>query len=205
MPQVNLILDYFSGNAVVSLSDLSIAALPRFVQGDSLDIKLWILQRVPGIAPSFLPTANVSIFMALGNLLPDPPTYLTNQGTWTPSGDASNPFFEATLPMNTAGINSALTAAAASGKRYATVDFGVTFYVSGAPTCAILKSVPLYKALIAPSALIVPAGQQAATLAAVEAMLLNITTNSVTIVSPDGTHRRRLWEDNDGTPHDDQG
>jgi len=153
MAQVDLKLDFFSGNPVVSLDDLSIAGLPRFVQGDALDLRIWIVQRSGGVA-TYLPTTDVTLFAALGDLLPAVPTYLTQQATWAANADLANPYFEALLPMNTPAINAALV-----GKRSITVDFGVNFYVSGSPTSALLKRVPIYKALITAGSTEVPAGQ----------------------------------------------
>jgi hypothetical protein len=152
----DLRIDIASGQPVISADDFAAGSVPHFVQYVSLDLRIWGIQKVAGVS-SYLPTDGITLFVALGDLLQEPPTYLTQQATWTPSADLANPYLEAVLPMNTSAINTLL--AGPPVLRSKQVDFGVFFFSGGSPAGSLIKRVTLYRSLYSTSSLVVPAGQ----------------------------------------------
>lgn len=204
MSQVELKLDYYSGNPIVSLDDGSNPGLPHFEQGDSMKMRVWLVERTGDGGFTYLSNVGITLFAAIGTLLTDPPVYLTNQGTWTANPDIADPYFEAILPLNTSAINTALTAAAVNGKKFITVDFGITFTNSDGQRSAILKTINVYKALIVPGALEVPAGQTPLSLEVANALFLtHDVLGPVTLRNATG-QSTSLYVDTDGAFHADK-
>jgi hypothetical protein len=140
------------GEAVVSTDDLSVAGLPVFTQGDSIDLKIFLLQP-SGSAAAYIPTAGITLQVALGKK-PSTGTYYTQQFTWNPSSDAGQPYFEAVLPMNTAAINTLLNNITSAG-----AWFEVKMIQGGLTSTVLSKLVTINAAVILPGVLVVPPGQ----------------------------------------------
>src|ERR1051325_1508353 len=104
----NLWIDTDRNKAVGGLSDSSLAQLPAFVQGDSLNFRLRFLRgfsRLGDYTP--IPVAGLTAEMALGTRIGDETLY-TQQFTWTASDDLADPYFYAVLPMNPPAITTLL-------------------------------------------------------------------------------------------------
>src|SRR5439155_752495 len=94
-------IDTDRGEVVLGPSDSSIAALPPFVQGDSLDLRIWLLKNFSRLsAYTKVPVAGLTLQVALGTKVGDSTLYYTQQFTWVPSTDLGQPYFAAVLPMN---------------------------------------------------------------------------------------------------------
>ena len=195
----DLRVDLATGEPVISVDDLSIAGVPHFVEGLSLDLRIWGIKKSAGVA-SYIPVSDFTVFVAVGNLLTDTPTYFTQQATWTASPDSNNPYYEAVLPMNTSGI-STLVRPGGTGVRSAKADFGVFFFVSGAPAGALIKSVKVYKTLYSTASLIVPAGQTPLSAEAADVAFLKRTIIGPVIFvnETDPTKRNLVYTDTDGS------
>lgn len=195
--QLDLYIDTSARRFVTDLSGSKGFDLPRFTQGDVLTMRIRCLTPTGTFPLIYAPiqTTGRTLQLAIGDRQGN---HLTEQYTWTPGGTTADPYFAADVSLNTSAINTALTS----------VDTVSSLLqinlVEGTARTVFLGSVTLEGSVIKNTALTVPAGLTPASMEAVLALLRDITCNSVTINSPDGTHSRRLWEDNDGTPHDDQ-
>jgi hypothetical protein len=105
MARHNLFIDTDRSEVVIGAGDSSIAALPAFVQQDTLNLRIILLTGFSRISNyTRIPVAGITLEVALGEKIGDDSLYYTQQFTWTPSSDLANPYFEATLPMNTPAI-----------------------------------------------------------------------------------------------------
>ena len=194
----DLRIDLASGEPVISVDDLSLGSVPHFVQGVDINLRIWGIQKIAGLA-SYIPVTGITLFVALGDILTS--TYLTQQATWTPSSDPADPFFEATLPMNVSFTF--------SGKRSLTTDFGVFFFESATPVGALQKSVKVYKSLYSASSLIVPAGQTALSAEVANATYLKrlipySADDPVYFQNKNTGKEVRVYTDDDGSWHADE-
>jgi hypothetical protein len=200
MAQFDFYIDVDRQKRVKSKSDASQVSLPPFALGDTYTIRIHALQPTGatiGTVYSPILTAGKTVKFAVGTL--GGATHYAEQYTWTgDDSDSNDPFFYADVSFNTAQMVALLNSqTSAKGFLQILID-------DGTPKTILLEQVTLESAVILNSTLTVQQGQTWATMETVLALLLNITTDSVTIRSSDRAHSRRLWEDVDGTPHDDQ-
>ena len=112
----NLYIDIDRSEAVRGVSDSSIVSLPPLVQGDQLQLRIWLLQNYSQLSDyDMLAVSGITLEVAIGTKVGNSSSYYTQQFTWTPSTDLAQPYFSGTLPMNTAEITTLLgTSATAS-------------------------------------------------------------------------------------------
>lgn len=178
----------------------ALSANLRFIQGDTVTMRIRCLSPTPNFPNSNPPytligTAGRTLQLAVGDRAGN---LLTQQFTWSAGGTTADPYFTADVAFNTTEIDTFL-------QNVATRDSLIQInLVEGTPRTIFLSAITLEAAVIKPNAVAIGPGLTPASMEAVLALLENIRTKSLTIVSLDESHSRRLWESNDGTPYDEQ-
>ncbi len=203
MAQYDLLIDLQSGEPVIAVDNPAAAPLPPFVQGDTLNLRIFLLNRTstyPVSTPyTLLNVAGIgALQVALGDKIGNATNYYTTQFTWT--ADTVNNCFTAALPMNTAAITTLIGA-----NPSASTWLEVKYLVAGLPTTVLEKQITIQAAVIKAGGLPpLPPG-----LTPLSAEYANATflprqvQGAITLVSPDGTKKLALYIDNDGTFHTD--
>jgi hypothetical protein len=153
MAEHDIYIDTDRAVAVTSAEDSSQKPLPKFVQGDTMLLRIWLLKgynRAAEYEP--IPTEGLTLQVALGTRVGNSTTYYTQQFTWTASPDAAQPYFEAELPMNTAAITALL---GASSFKQAFLE--VKYIRSGLPTTVLSEQITIYAAVIKEGGITEPA------------------------------------------------
>jgi len=182
MATIDLHIDIFAKRLVTSLTDTTPVRVPTFIQEDTPTLRIWLLQPVTGStieSPyTYIPVEGVTIELAIGTRVGNSTLYYTQQFTWTPSVDISNPYFEALLPMNTAGITTLL---GSSGSASAYLE--IKMISGGYPTTVLSEQCTVVAAVIKDGGLEEPA---LATAMSVESALSTFV--------PVGNAKFAIWE-----------
>ncbi len=190
---MNIYIDIDRNEVVLSPTSNSRAALPSFAQGDSMDMTIWLLDMYSNFAYRLVPVAGITLQVALGDKAG---TYYTQQFSWTPSADLSQPNFSATFPMNTAAIDTLV-----DGKLRAAAYFEIKKVISSVPVTVFQRRVIIEAAVITPTSLTVPAGLTPLSAEAANAAYLGRTvTGEINIINGTTGKGFRLYADEDGAP-----
>jgi hypothetical protein len=199
MAEHNLYIDIDRGEPVLGAADTSIAALPPFVQGDTLNLRIWLLKDFSRTTSfTTIPVAGLTLQVALGTKVGNSTLYYTQQFTWTPSTDLGQPYFSALFPMNTAALDTLL-----GGSSSTLCWFEVKMISDALPVTVLSKQVTVEAAVIKEGALTVPAGLTALSAEAANAMYVKIIhTGHFYLMNANG-YGIDMWVDTDGTLHSD--
>ncbi len=199
MAQHNIFVDLDRSVAVRGASDSSIAELPPFVQGDSLQLKVWLLTGYSPLASySKVPVSGITLQVAIGDKVGNDTNYYTQQFTWTASEDLGQPYFAATLPLNTAEITTLIGSAAS---RQAWLEIKM---IEGATPVSVLSQlVTVHAAVIKEGGLTVPAELTPLSAEAANAAFVRVIhTGSFDLMNSNGKGVR-VYCDEDGAFHAD--
>jgi len=200
MAEHTLFIDCDRAAAVSSATDSTAKALPKFVQGDTMLLRVYLLQgfsRSSEYVP--VPTLDLTIQAALGTRVGNATSYHTQQFTWTASEDLADPYFEAEFPMSTAAITT-LLGSADSAFAY----FEVKYIRDGLPTTVLSERVKVWAAVIKEGGLVEAAVPTPLSVEVANALYLRRTiSGAIRLVSEDGLKQADLYIDNDGTFHVD--
>lgn len=204
MATIDLYIDTFNKKLVAGLLDSTTVSLPKFIQGDTPTLKIWLLTPIASAALStpyaYVPVSGVTIQAAIGTRVGNSTTYYTQQMTWTASTDLSDPHFTASFPMNTAAINTLLGATGVSTAAF----FEVKMITSAVPTTIYSEGVTVQAAVIKDGGTTEPAlGTPLSAEAATAAFLARTIRGAVTLESEDGTKSVSMYVGTDGTVHFD--
>lgn len=198
----NLYIDTDRGVPVIAganFNDSSIAALPPFVQGDSLKLRIWLLSGFSRLDPyNKIPVSGVTLQVALGTRTGSVTAYYTQQFTWTPSDDLGQPFFAATLALNTTAVNT-LLGSNSSGLAW----FEVKMVQSGVPVTVLSKQVTVQASVIKDGGVVVPAPLTPLSVEAAASMFVKVVHRGTFDVMYDDTIGFRISCDADGAAHFD--
>jgi hypothetical protein len=161
MPRVDLFIEILSRKPMVGLTleDQTLADLPTFIQEDTISFRVYLIQsNGPEAEPTRITTTGRDIQMAIGLKKANASTYYTQQFTWTPNSDLSDPYWEADLPMDTAAIRTLIGSAAT-----ASAWFSVKMFDGGEPLTVLMESVTLHANVIKDDGVTVPTGLTALT------------------------------------------
>lgn len=175
------------------------AVLPALVQGDVLNLQIYLVQPTGGIpAYSIVNNAGLSLQVAIGDKVGNNTNYYATQFVWT--ADPTNSFFYAAISLNTAAITALLGA-----NPTAASTFEVKYIAGGVPSTALEISVTINAAVIKAGGVgAPPAGLTAVSLEYCNATFLpRQVQGAIVLVSPDGTKKVALYVDNDGAVHQD--
>src|SRR5207249_3182892 len=143
--------------------------------------------------------AGITLEVVLGKKQGTPASYYTQQFTWTPSGDLSQPYFEADLPMDTAGIDSLLGTQPKAG-----AYFEVKKMEGGVPDTVLSKRVTVEASVIHLGTLTVPPNLTPLSAEAAQAAFLSRTiVGSFDVINEVTGKGFRVYADEDGGPHFD--
>lgn len=184
MAQFDLYIDTVSGDLVTGPANPAAATMPRLTQGDTISLRVYLLARTttyPLSTPfTIINNATLSLKAALGPKNGSAgSTLYTQQFTWT--ADATNQYFYADFPLNTAGIGTLLGSAAT-----APAWFEIEYTQNGFPTTVHQKEVTIHAEVIETGALTAPPGLTAISAEEVNANFLKrensgfYLTNAVT-------------------------
>jgi hypothetical protein len=157
MSQYDIYIDTNVGQVVKGLNDSTVAQLPGFIQGDTPNLRIWLLARAPTFPTNpiytLLGTSGLTLQVTVGDKRGDLNFWYTQQFTW--STDAASAYFYAALTFNTAAINTLI----GSGTG-ASTWLEVKYLVAGIPTTVLEVAITIQAAVNKPVALaVVPAGQ----------------------------------------------
>lgn len=162
MATLDLYIDTNVGQIVNGFTNSSPVSLPLLVQGDTLNMRVWLLAHTATfpIQPpfTFIGNTDITLELAIGtrpgqiiNGVPVViPTIYTQQFTWTTNGDQNNPYFSAQLSMNTGPISSAVQ----TGPAPAYLE--IKYLKAGVPTTVLSMQVTILPAVITGSTIPVP-------------------------------------------------
>ena len=201
MALFDIFIDKAARKAVQGIASNTIVDLPPFVQGDTPTFRITILDRSPsyplGIPYVAIPTAGLTLQVALGTRVGGATTYFAQQFTWVPDpGGAPN--WSAQFALNTAGINTLL-----GNDTSDQAWFEVKYLSGGLPTTVMDELVTVQAAVIKPGVLVVPPGLTAISAEEVNQAFLRKSNNGFTLISPDGSKQAFLYLGNDGAFHVD--
>jgi hypothetical protein len=156
MAQFDLYVDVIAGELVGGPANATGAAFPRLVQGDTISLRVYLLQRTTtfpqGTLYSIISNAALSLKIGLGPKTGTAgSTLYAQQFTW--SKDASNQYFYADLALNTAAIATLLGA-----NPTATAWFEIEYTQNGFPTTVLQKDVTIHAEVIETGTITTPAG-----------------------------------------------
>jgi len=202
MAQFDIYVDTYSSDVVTGPSNPTVASLPKFVQGDTISLRIYLLARTTGGNISSTPytiisTAGIALKVALGPKDGTAgSTLLTQQFTWTP--DASQQYFAATLPLNTAGI----TAAIGSANSVSTW-FEIEMTQGGFPTTVLQKQADIQAEVIETGVIATPPGQTAISAEEAYAVFLKRENTGFFLKNENTGHRVFVYLGDDDAVHMD--
>ncbi len=201
MPTSDLYIDVVKGSLVASRPSSTPAPIPPLVRGTTQNLRVMLLNPTgvtvgSATSPIYdpLPVSGQTIQLVIGFL--GGTGYLTDQFTWTASTDLDNPWFSASLPLNTPEITTALGSSA-----QITPLIQIDRVESGTPTNVLIQQVTLKNALIVDGAETSSPGRTL--LYAETASVMFLTRRIVGPVEwvndTDSTKVNRTFTDTDGT------
>jgi hypothetical protein len=190
-------IDTYARALVAGPLTVRAGSLPYFVQGDTLTWRIYLLERLttyPDVPYGIVNNAALSLKAALGPKDGQAGSALyTQQFTWT--ADAQNQYFEATFPMNTAGIASLLGSAAS-----ATAWLEIKYYQDAVPTTVFQQQVTVNAEVIETTPLSALVGDTAVPLAYAEATYLKAENEGFVLVNRTTGARLQLYLADDNSP-----
>ncbi len=188
---MNLYIDIDRKESVIG-PDNPLTALPLpFIQGETLPLRIYLLQ-----GSTLLPVAGTTLEVAIGQKKGNGGTsYYTQQFSWTPSSDISQPYWEADLSLATSGINT-LLGSSESAKAF----FEVKKITAGIARPVLLKPITVQAVVIHDSVLTVPVDQTPISAEAVNAGFVpKIGFNGeLQFINPDTGKGFAIYADSDG-------
>jgi hypothetical protein len=146
MAQFSLFIDTASGTLVQDSSNSAAAPLPALVQGDTLNLRIYLLARTPGfplVNPPYtiISNAGMALQVAIGDKVGNVTNYYATQFVWNP--DQANQYFSAALALNTAAITALLGSGAS-----ATTWLDIQYLIGGIPTTVLEIPVTIQASVI---------------------------------------------------------
>jgi hypothetical protein len=197
---MDVYVDCTTGQFVGGPANANVVPAPQFVQGDTIALNIWLLQRTvtfPLTNPYIiLNNGALSLKVALGPKDGSPgSTLYASQFVWT--RDANSQYFIGTLALNTNAI-ATLIGAAANAQAW----FEIEVTSAGFPTTVLQQLVTIQAEVIETGAVTVPAGATAMTAEEANATFLKRTVSGVIILQNDNTGKQiALYLGDDGAFH----
>jgi hypothetical protein len=144
MAEYDIYIDCDRAAVVTSASNSSLKALPKFVQGDTMLLRVHLLKGYAAVMESYevIPTTGLTLQVALGTRVGNSTTYYTQNLTdWDEAEDLT--YFEGEFPMSTEAITTYL---GSNGSKQA--YFEVKYIREGLPTTVLSEQVTILAAVI---------------------------------------------------------
>ncbi len=146
MPRYEINIDKASGKSVISNEDKTAVSLPPFKQGDTLLLRIRIID-----GDEYVAVTGITLKAGIGTRVGNSSDHYTEQSTWTPSvGD--DPYWDGTLPMNTAEVTSAI-----GSEEQVETWFEVKYYEDGLPVTVMDEKINVEAVVLKDGDDIVPA------------------------------------------------
>jgi hypothetical protein len=202
MAQFNLFVDVYSGQLVTGQSNPTRAGLPRLAQGDTLSLRIYLLERTQTYpeSPAFATVLNTSLSLkvAIGPKNGTAgSTLLTQQYTWSKSAD--NTYFYADFALNTAAITTALGSSASTSDYWLEIEMSEGGYTS----TVFQEQVTIHAEVIDSSSVSAPAGQIALTAQEATGTFLKQRFKSAILYNETTEDEVLMYLGDDGTVHFD--
>lgn len=203
MANLDLYIDATAQQAVSGFANNSIFTIPPFTQEDTLNLRIRLMTRTatfPVNPYSYIPNTGLTLEVALGTKQGSGGTLYTQQFTWALNTDLSDPYFYASLPLNTSPIATLLGVNSS-----ATAFFEIKYISGGVPTTVLSQQVTIQACVIHVGSLTVPAGLTPLSAEAAAAIFLQRTIiGPITLVNAiDQTKKCSVYVDTDGSFHAD--
>jgi len=201
MAYINLYVDTYSGELVSGVENFRAGLLPRFFQGDTISLRIYLLERTSTfpVIPAYaiINNALLDLKVALGPKNGTAgSTLYTQQLTW--DKDAQKQYFFADLPLSTAAITTLIGTAES-----ASAWFEIQYEQNGVPTTVLQKSVTIHAEVIESGVITVPAGLTGASVEYVNATFLKAENNGFVMVNPTTGSKIQVYLGDDGAVHFD--
>lgn len=194
----NLFIDTDRAEPVISAAESTFALLPTFTQEDTLALRIRLLSGFSRVNPyTRIATAGVTLQAALGLKVGSSSSIFTQQFTWTAGGDLLDPYFDGSLPMDTAEIADLL-----GDESSARCYFEVKMLDGGLPRTVLSKQVVVNAAVIKDggmSAVAEPTPLSAEAADAIFLQRLFTASEENPIVMRNGSVTVAVYVDTDGT------
>lgn len=201
MAQLDLYIDVFNQSLIAGLQGQS-ANLPQLYQGDTPTLRIFLCNPTfdPRTPYTLQPIGGLSLEVAIGDKQGTGGTVYTSQLVWAPSSDPNQPnYFIATLPLNTAPINTKLGASASFG-----AWFQVVYQQNGVQTTVLEIPCTVNASVIQNGGVIVPPGLTPLSAEYANATFLTrVITGGITWVNPNTGKRVFQYLGDDNTIHED--
>jgi hypothetical protein len=192
---MNLYIDIDRKVAVQGKDNNTFRPVPPFTQGDGEPMVIYLLRNWSGTTYEYVPVSGITLQVAIGSKSGSVTQYYTQQFTWTPSSDLGNPYWSATLPMNTNGINALL-----GSKETASAWLEVKKIENAVALVILSKKVIVEGTVIKPETLAVPANLTPISAEAANAAFLGRhVVGSFDVVNATTGKGFRVSADEDGT------
>jgi|SRR5579862_2290490 len=204
MAQFDLYIDVVGQQLIGSPNSPLVATPPPFVQGDTPTFRIFLCQPTANALATppytIMPIQGLSLQAAIGDKIGNVTNYYTQQFTWAPSTDPTNPnYFIAQFPMNTAAITTLLGANSSAQS-----TFHVLYIQAGFPTTVLELPITIQAAVIKNGGVIVPPGATFLSAETANATFLKQTVVGVLYLKNANTGKRvALYLADDGTFHAD--
>lgn len=194
----NLFIDVDRREAVIGVSDTSIAVLPAFTQEDTLNLRIYLLTGFSRLSDyTRIATAGITLQVALGVKIGNQTVYYTQQFTWTANDDLADPYWSGSLPMNTQAIEDLL-----ADDEDAPAWFEVKMLDGGLPRTVLSKRVTVNAAVIKDGGMSEPAEPTPLSAEAAIAMFLQRVipcSAGNPVILQNGSVTMAVYVDTDGT------
>lgn len=199
MARLDLYVDTFASkrqSLVTGAANPAVYTVPELVQGDTISIRVYLLERNPTYPISnpfnIILNGDLSLKLAITAPAGGSSTVYTNQYTW--AKDANNQYFYADLPLNTAAIGT-LLGSGSSATAYLEIEYTQNAY----PTTVALIPITILADGIKAGGTVVPAGETALTVEVAQNTFLKQTNTGFVLQNPNTGLKAFVYLADDGT------
>lgn len=199
MARLDLYVDTFASkrqSLVTGAANPAVYTVPELVQGDTISIRVYLLERNPTYPISnpfnIILNGDLSLKLAITAPAGGSSTVYTNQYTW--AKDANNQYFYADLPLNTAAIGT-LLGSGSTASAWLEIEYTQNAY----PTTVALIPITILADGIKAGGTVVPAGETALTVEVAQNTFLKQTNTGFVLKNPNTGLKAFVYLADDGT------
>jgi hypothetical protein len=201
MAEHDIYIDCDRAAVVTSQSNSSIKTLPRFVQGDTMLLRIHLLKGFASVMEDYevIPTSDLTLQVALGTRVGNSTTYYAQNLTSWAESEALD-YFEGEFSMATAEVTAYL--GTSTSKQ---AFFEIKYIRSGLPTTVLSQEVQVLAAVIKEGGFVAPTEPTPLSVEVGNAIYVIAAGHqgSIRLISPDGTKQCDMYYGDDGAMHFD--
>jgi len=203
--QQDIFIDVSTGQFVAGTQSSQIVAPPTFTQGDTANIRLWLLVPTgnPMLPYSQIAASSVTPEVAIGQRQGNNGTIYTQQFSWTASTstDPYQQYWTGQLAFNTQAISTLLGSGASAS---AWMEVKYVDNSTGYPTTVLQRQITIYASVIQPGQAVVPPGQTVITAEEANAIFLKRSIDGIVYLrNPSTGAQVAMYVGDDGEFHTD--